>query len=208
MTHDSIGVGEDGPTHQPVETIPALRAIPNLNVFRPADTVESAECWEIALSTAKTPSVMSMTRQGLSTLRTDHTDENLSANGGYVLVEADGDRDVTLMATGSEVEIVVAAAADLKAAGVNAAVVSMPCMELFAQQDHAYRQSVLGTAPRVACEAALQQSWDRWLGDHGGFIGMKGFGASGPGAELYEHFGITSANVATEAKAAIARKSA
>ena len=208
MTHDSIGVGEDGPTHQPVETIPALRAIPNLNVFRPADTVESAECWEVALSTAKTPSIMSMTRQGLATLRTEHTDENRSAKGGYVLVEADGDRDVTLMATGSEVEIIVAAAADLKAAGVNAAVVSMPCMELFAAQDHDYRQSVLGSAPRVACEAALQQSWDRWLGDHGGFVGMTGFGASGPGAELYEHFGITSANVASEAKAVIARKSA
>ena len=208
MTHDSIGVGEDGPTHQPVETLSGLRVIPNLDVFRPADTVETAECWEVALSSAKTPSVMSMTRQGLSTVRTDHTDENLSAKGAYVLKDCDGDRDVTLMASGSEVEIVVAAAADLKAAGVNAAVVSMPCMELFAAQDHTYRQSVLGTAPRIACEAALRQSWDRWLGDHGGFVGMSGFGASGPGAELYEHFGITPANVASEAKAAIARKSA
>ncbi len=208
MTHDSIGVGEDGPTHQPVETLSALRVIPNLDVYRPADTVETAECWETALSTAKTPSVMSMTRQGLSTVRTEHTDENLSAKGAYVLVDCDGERDVTLMASGSEVEIIVAAAADLKAAGIKAAVVSMPCMERFAAQDHAYRQSVLGTAPRVACEAALRQSWDRWLGDHGGFVGMKGFGASGPGAELYEHFGITSGNVASEAKAAIARKSA
>lgn len=208
MTHDSIGVGEDGPTHQPVETIASLRAIPNLNVFRPADTVESAECWEIALSTAKTPSIMSMTRQGLATLRTEHTDENLSAKGAYVLVDCDGDRDVTLMATGSEVEIAVAAAAELKSAGVNAAVVSVPCMELFAAQDHDYRQSVLGTAPRVAVEAALRQGWDRWLGDHGGFVGMTGFGASGPGAALYEHFGITPANVAIEAKAAIARQSA
>ncbi len=208
MTHDSIGVGEDGPTHQPVETLSALRVIPNLDVFRPADTVETAECWEVALSAAKTPSVMSMTRQGLSTVRTDHTDENLSAKGAYVLVDCDGERDVTLMASGSEVEIIVAAAADLKAAGVNAVVVSMPCMERFAAQGHDYRQSVLGTAPRVACEAALRQSWDRWLGDHGGFVGMSGFGASGPGAELYEHFGITSANVASEAKAAIARKSA
>ncbi|MCP4933556.1 MAG: transketolase [bacterium] len=207
MTHDSIGVGEDGPTHQPVETLAALRVIPNLDVFRPADTVETAECWEAALSTAKTPSVMSMTRQGLSTVRTDHTDENLSAKGAYLLKDCDGDRDVTLMASGSEVEIIVAAAADLKTAGVNAAVVSMPCMERFAAQGHDYRQSVLGTAPRIACEAALRQSWDRWLGDHGGFVGMSGFGASGPGAELYEHFGITSANVASEAKAAIARKS-
>ncbi len=208
MTHDSIGVGEDGPTHQPVETLSALRVIPNLDVFRPADTVETAECWEVALGAAKTPSVMSMTRQGLSTVRTDHTDENLSAKGAYVLKDCDGERDVTLMASGSEVEIIVAAAADLKEAGVNAVVVSMPCMERFAAQDHDYRQSVLGTAPRVACEAALRQSWDRWLGDHGGFVGMSGFGASGPGAELYEHFGITSANVAAEAKAAIARKSA
>jgi transketolase len=208
MTHDSIGVGEDGPTHQPVETVASLRAIPNLNVFRPADTVESAECWEVALSTAKTPSVMSMTRQGLATLRTEHTDENLSAKGAYVLVDSDGDRDVTLMATGSEVEIAVAAAEELKTAGIKAAVVSMPCMELFAAQDHDYRQKVLGSAPRVAVEAALRQGWDRWLGDHGGFVGMNGFGASGPGAALYEHFGITPANVASEAKAAIARQSA
>ena len=147
MTHDSIGVGEDGPTHQPVETISALRVIPNLNVFRPADTVETAECWELALGAAKTPSIMSMTRQGLSTVRTDHTDENLSAKGAYVLVDADGERDVTLMASGSEVEIAVAAAEQLKSIGVNAAVVSMPCMELFAAQDHSYRQSVLGSAP-------------------------------------------------------------
>ncbi len=208
MTHDSIGVGEDGPTHQPVETIASLRAIPNLNVFRPADTVEAAECWEVALSSDKTPSVMSMTRQGLSTVRTAHTDDNLSAKGAYVLVDTDGDRDVTLMATGSEVEIAVAAAEALKGEGVKAAVVSVPCMELFAAQDHDYRQSVLGTAPRVAVEAALRQGWDRWLGDHGGFVGMTGFGASGPGAELYEHFGITPSHVASEAKAAIARRSA
>ncbi len=208
MTHDSIGVGEDGPTHQPVETVASLRAIPNLNVFRPADTVETAECWEIALSTAKTPSVMSMTRQGLSTLRTEHTDENLCARGAYVLKDCDGERDVTLMATGSEVEIAVAAAEQLKSEGVNAAVVSVPCMDIFAAQDHDYRQGILGSAPRVAVEAALRQGWDRWLGDHGGFVGMTGFGASGPGAELYEHFGITPANVASEAKAAIARQTA
>ncbi|PLX35440.1 MAG: transketolase [Hyphomicrobiales bacterium] len=200
MTHDSIGVGEDGPTHQPVETVASLRAIPNLNVFRPADTVESAECWEVALSTAKTPSVMSMTRQGLSTVRTSHTDENLCAKGAYVLVEAGGERDVTLMATGSEVEIAVAAAEKLKAKGIKAAVVSMPCMEIFAAQSHDYRQSVLGKAPRVAVEAAIRQSWDRWLGDHGGFVGMHGFGASGPGNALYEHFGITADAVAAAAE--------
>jgi transketolase len=205
MTHDSIGVGEDGPTHQPVETVASLRAIPNLNVFRPADTVETAECWEIALSTPKTPSVMSMTRQGLSTVRIERSDENLCAKGGYVLKEADGERDVTIMASGSEVEIAIAGAERLERDGVKAAVVSMPCMELFAAQDHDYRQSVLGSAPRVAVEAAIRQGWDRWLGDHGGFVGMKGFGASGPGAELYEHFGITPENVAKEAKEAIRR---
>ncbi len=206
MTHDSIGVGEDGPTHQPVETVPGLRAIHNLNVFRPCDTVETAECWEIALESAKTPSVMSMTRQGLATLRVDHTDENLCAKGAYVLRDVDGDRDVTLLATGSEVEIIVEAAEALAKEGIKAAVVSMPCWEIFAAQDHKYRHSVLGDAPRVGCEAALRFGWDRWLGDHGGFVGMEGFGASGPGAELYEHFGITAKNVAERAKKLIAAK--
>ncbi len=201
MTHDSIGVGEDGPTHQPVETVASLRAIPNLNVFRPADTVEAAECWEIALETAKTPSVMAMTRQGLSTVRTTHTEENLSARGGYVLRDTDGDRDVTIMATGSEVEIAVEAAELLGKDGIKAAVVSMPCMELFAAQDHKYRHQVLGDCPRVAIEAALRQGWDRWLAPHDAFIGMTGFGASGPGGELYKHFGITA-----DAAAAAARK--
>jgi transketolase len=205
MTHDSIGVGEDGPTHQPVETVASLRAIPNLNVFRPADTVETAECWEIALSTAKTPSVMAMTRQALATVRTEHTDENLCAKGAYVLVNCDGERDVTLMATGSEVEIAVAAAKLLKEEGVKAVVVSMPCMEIFAKQDVAYRQQVLGSKPRVAVEAAIQQGWDRWLGDHSAFVGMAGFGASGPGGQLYKHFGITAENVAAQAKALIGK---
>jgi len=205
MTHDSIGVGEDGPTHQPVETLASLRAIPNVNVFRPADTVETAECWEVALTTPGTPSVMSMTRQGLATVRTDHTDDNLCAKGGYVLRDVDGERDVTLMASGSEVEIAVAAAEQLASDGVKAVVVSMPCMELFAAQDHDYRQQVLGTAPRVAIEAAIRQSWDRWLESHDGFVGMSGFGASGPGAALYEHFGITADKTAEKAKAVIKR---
>ncbi len=205
MTHDSIGLGEDGPTHQPVETIASLRAMPNLNLFRPADTVETAECWEVALSMAKTPSVLSMTRQGLPTLRTEHTDENLSAKGAYVLREADGERDVTLLATGSEVEIAVAAADILKDNGIKAAVVSMPCWELFAAQSHEYRQQVLGTAPRVAVEAAVKFGWERWLDSHGGFVGMHGFGASAPGPALYEHFGITAAKVAEEAQNTIER---
>ncbi len=205
MTHDSIGLGEDGPTHQPVETIASLRAMPNLNLFRPADTVETAECWEVALSMAKTPSVLSMTRQGLPTLRTEHTDENLSAKGAYVLREADGERDVTILATGSEVEIAVAAADILKDNGIKAAVVSMPCWELFAAQSHEYRQQVLGTAPRVAVEAAVKFGWERWLDSHGGFVGMHGFGASAPGPALYEHFGITAAKVAEEAQNTIER---
>ena len=205
MTHDSIGLGEDGPTHQPVETLASLRAIPNLNVFRPADTVETAECWEVALSTAKTPSIMSMTRQGLPTVRTEHTDENLCAKGAYVLRDTDGPRDVTLLATGSEVEIALVAADQLAGDGVRAAVVSMPCWELFAAQDHDYRQSVLGSAPRVGVEAAVQFGWDRWIGAHGGFVGMSSFGASAPAPALYEHFGITSVRVAEEAKTAIAR---
>ena len=208
MTHDSIGLGEDGPTHQPVETLASLRAIPNLNVFRPADTVESAECWELALSTPKTPSVMSMTRQGLPTVRTTHTDENLSAKGAYVLREAAGDRDVTLLATGSEVEIALNAADQLAANGVKAAVVSMPCWELFAAQSHDYRQSVLGSAPRVAVEAAIKMGWERWIGDHGGFVGMSSFGASAPIDALYQHFGITAENVAETAKQKIERANA
>lgn len=200
MTHDSIGLGEDGPTHQPVETLASLRAIPNLNVFRPADTVEAAECWELALATPTTPSVMSMTRQNLSTVRTTHTDENLCAKGAYVLRDVDGDRDVTLLATGSEVEIAIDAAERLASEGIKAAVISMPCWELFAAQDHKYRHEILGDAPRVGVEAAIRMGWDRWLGDHGGFVGMSSFGASAPIDDLYNHFGITAENVVNTAK--------
>ena len=162
-----------------------------------------AECWEVALSTAKTPSIMSMTRQNLSTVRLEHTDENLSAKGAYVLRDVDGARDVTLLATGSEVEIAVAAADILADNGINAAVVSMPCWELFAAQDHKYRHEVLGDAPRVGVEAAVRFGWDRWLGDHGGFVGMSSFGASAPGDALYEHFGITARDVAEKARQTI-----
>ena len=159
LTHDSIGLGEDGPTHQPVEHLAALRAIPNLNVFRPADSVECAECWEIALDTADSPSVLALTRQGLPLLRTTHTDENLSAKGAYVLIEPEGGRDVTLIGTGSEVAIAVAAAKALEEEGIKAAVISLPCWELFAAQSEAYRDEVLGTAPRVAVEAAVEFGW-------------------------------------------------
>ncbi|WP_428529841.1 transketolase [Pseudorhodoplanes sp.] len=191
LTHDSIGLGEDGPTHQPVEHLAALRAIPNLNVFRPADAVETAECWELALGSPSSPSVLCLSRQNLPTVRSEVL-ENRSARGAYVLEEADGSRDVTLLATGSEVEIALAAAGVLSASGIRAAVVSMPCWERFEAESADYRAAVLGTAPRIGIEAAARFGWDRWIGDGGAFIGMQGFGASGPAPELYRHFQITS----------------
>ncbi|MTI11091.1 transketolase [Curvivirga aplysinae] len=202
MTHDSIGLGEDGPTHQPVEHLAALRVIPNMHVFRPCDTVETAEAWALTLEHTNTPSTMALTRQGLPILRTEHTEENLTAKGGYVLREAEGgERKVTLMASGSEVEIMMNARDALQAEGIPTAVVSMPCMELFDAQPLDYRLSVLGEgAARVACEAALRDSWDKYLGIKGSFIGMNGFGASAPIADLYKHFGITSEAVVEAAK--------
>jgi transketolase len=206
MTHDSIGLGEDGPTHQPVEHLAMLRATPNMYLFRPADAVETAECWLAALQASATPSVLSLSRQALPTLRTRHTDENLSARGAYVLREAGGSRDVTLLATGSEVEIAIKAADLLAKDAINAAVVSMPCWALFEAEPDAYRSSVLGSAPRVAVEAAARMGWDRWIGDRGRFVGMTGFGASAPAADLYRHFGITPARVAEEARSLIVSK--
>ena len=204
MTHDSIGLGEDGPTHQPVEHLAALRAMPNLNVFRPCDAVEVAECWELALQSCKAPSVLALTRQGLPTLRTEHRAENACARGAYVVAEAGAERQVTLLASGSEVSIAVEAQALLKEDGIAAAVVSMPCWELFERQPDDYRAAVLGDAPRVACEAAAGFGWTRWAGGDGGFVGMEGFGASAPAARLYEHFGITAAAVADAARKAVA----
>ena len=201
MTHDSIGLGEDGPTHQPVEQLASLRAIPNLNVFRPADAVETMECWALAVKSAGTPSLLALTRQGLPTLRSTFATDNPCARGAYILREADGERKVTLLATGSEVEIACAARDMLQADGVGAAVVSMPCQELFDQQDASYRQSVLGPdTVRIAVEAAVVQGWERYIGFDGGFVGMTGFGASAPAADLYEHFGITAEAVATAAR--------
>ncbi|MGV1014371.1 MAG: transketolase family protein, partial [Methyloceanibacter sp.] len=200
MTHDSIGLGEDGPTHQPIEHLAALRAMPNVNVMRPADSVECAECWEIALLSKDTPTILALTRQGLPLLRTDPTKENLSAKGAYVLIEPDGKRDVTLIGTGSEVSLAVEAAKALEGEGIKAAVVSMPCWELFEAQDRSYRDAVLGTAPRVAVEAAIEFGWDKWLGSDGIFIGMRGFGASAPAQDLYKHFGITAEAVAAAAR--------
>jgi transketolase len=202
LTHDSIGLGEDGPTHQPVEHLAALRAIPELRVFRPADAVETAECWELALTTLDKPSVLALTRQGVPALRRDHG-ENRTARGAYVLAEAEGARQVTLLATGSEVSLAITAREQLKAKGVAAAVVSMPCWELFEQQDESYRTSVLGAAPRIAIEAAISLGWDRYLGAGGRFIGMHGFGASAPADALYKHFGITVEAVVEAALASV-----
>jgi transketolase len=191
LTHDSIGLGEDGPTHQPVETLASLRAIPNLNVFRPADAIETAECWQIAMESYTKPSVVVLTRQGLATVRVDHTNENLSAKGGYILSDSEGDRQATILATGSEVEIALSAQKILQADGVPTAVISMPSWNLFDEQDSEYKEYVLGSRVRVAIEAAVQMGWDKYIGPEGGFIGMSGFGASAPASELYKHFGIT-----------------
>jgi transketolase len=199
MTHDSIGLGEDGPTHQPIEHLAMLRATPNLNVFRPADAVETAECWQIALKSPRTPSVLVLSRQNLPTLRIADTADNLCAKGAYLL-RSPQVRDVTLLATGSEVEIAMSAADLLNKDGVSAAVVSMPCWELFESQSDAYRADVLGSAPRVAVEAAGRLGWDRWIGERGRFIGMSGFGASAPAPDLYAYFGITPAAVAEAAR--------
>lgn len=208
MTHDSIGLGEDGPTHQPVEHLAISRATPNTYVFRPADTVETAEAWEIALTSRKTPSVLSLTRQGLPTVRKDHKNNNLVEKGAYVLAEAEGKRQVILIASGSEVSVALEARALLQAEGIGVRVVSMPCMELFAAQDDAYRKRILpGGAVRVGIEAGVRQGWDQWLlGERGkfgkaDFVGMDRFGASAPAEELFEKFGITAQNVANKAKA-------
>ncbi len=203
MTHDSIGLGEDGPTHQPVEHLAALRAIPNVAVFRPADAVETAEAWQLALQRVSGPSVLALTRQNVPTVRTEHSQANLSAKGGYVLAEAGGARKATLIATGSEIEIAMEAKAKLEAEGVPTAVVSMPSLELFAAQDPSYTKEVLGSGVRVVIEAGVRQCWDRLLGENGVFIGMSGFGESGPYQELYAHFRITAGDVAGAVKARI-----
>ena len=205
MTHDSIGLGEDGPTHQPVEHIAALRTIPNLHVFRPADGVETAECWELATLSGETPSVLALTRQGVSNLRTSVDDTNLCAKGAYIIKDCDGDRDVTLVATGSEVSLAVDAAAELDSNGVKASVVSMPCMELFRTTDADYQASVLGSAPTIYIEAGVQSSWHEWMRPGDKFIGMSDFGASAPAAKLFEHFGITAGDVVKTALGQLGR---
>ena len=201
MTHDSIGLGEDGPTHQPVEHLASLRAIPNLRVFRPADAVETAEAWEAAMAATDGPVMLVLSRQNLPVVR-DSADENQTARGAYLLREPEK-RDVTLIATGSEVEIALAAADLLAAEGIKAAVVSAPCFEAFATQPRAYVERILGTAPRIGVEAALRMGWDLFLGPADGFVGMTGFGASAPAPQLYAHFNITPQAIVEEAKSLI-----
>lgn len=200
MTHDSIGLGEDGPTHQPVEQIASLRAMPNLQVFRPADAVEVAESWACALGETESPSVICLTRQAVPTVRTDHCRENLVARGAYLLREPQGKRKATLLATGSEVQIALEAADMLARFGVEVAVASMPCWELFEKQSPEYQKIVLGGECRVAIEAASPMGWDRWLGKRSSVIGMPGFGASAKAEDLYAHFGITAQAVRDEVR--------
>jgi transketolase len=201
LTHDSIGLGEDGPTHQPVEHLAALRAIPNLNVYRPADTVEALECWQIALETKTTPSALALSRQKTPAVRLTASGENLSRKGAYELKAASGEARATLFATGTEVAIALKAAEALETAGVPTRVVSVPCFELFEQQDAAYQASVIGRGTvRVAVEAAIKQGWERFIGEDGAFVGMTGFGASAPAEVLYEKFGITAEAVAKAVK--------
>ena len=203
MTHDSIGLGEDGPTHQPVEHVATLRALPNLLVFRPADAIETAEAWQVSLGQSQRPSVLCLTRQALPAMRREQTSANLVARGAYVVHEPASRRDVTLLATGSEVSIAMSACELLGKEGIHAAVVSMPCWELFLEQSRTYQDETLGSAPRLGVEAGVRQGWDQWLGRDGPFIGMSGFGASAPAEELYRHFGITPERVAATARALI-----
>jgi transketolase len=202
MTHDSIGLGEDGPTHQPVETLASLRAIPNMHVFRPADALETAEAWDLALRRIDGPSVLALSRQKLAFLRDDDGSENLSARGAYALQESDGAADIVLVATGSEVSLAVDAAATLRDKGRSVRVVSAPCLELLLEQGDAYFESLFPTGtPIIACEAALRFGWDEIIGRKGGFVGMTGFGASAPAEVLYEHFGITAEAIVAQADA-------
>jgi transketolase len=192
MTHDSIGLGEDGPTHQPVEHLAALRAMPNMRVFRPADPVETAECWQLALENTTGPTVLALSRQNLTPVRTTATSDNLCSRGGYELSPAKSEAKVSLFASGSEVELAVAAQKQLEAAGIATRVVSVPSLELLLAQPAERRSAIIGNAPvKVAIEAAVRFGWDAVIGPDGIFVGMSTFGASAPAKDLYKHFGIT-----------------
>jgi transketolase len=205
MTHDSIGVGEDGPTHQPVEQLAAMRAMPGILIFRPCDPVETAEAWEIALNKKDGPSFLALTRQNVATSRSEVTDNNLTAHGAYEIARADN-AQVTFFASGSEVELAMQARELLKADGIAARVVSMPCWSLFEKQDATYRDAVIGKSPvKVAIEAGVREGWDRYIGPNGIFIGMHSFGASAPYKDVYKHFGITAEAAADAARKAIGK---
>jgi transketolase len=207
MTHDSIGLGEDGPTHQPVEHLAALRAIPNLNVFRPCDAVETVECWQLALEGRETPSVLALTRQNLPQLRRARDERNLCVTGAYEISPANGKAEVSIFATGSEVSIAVEAQKALAEKGVAARVVSVPCFELFLAQPEAARRAILGDAPiKIGVEAAVRMGWDAIIGSDGTFVGMSTFGASGPYKDLYNHFGITAAKIAEAALSRLGKR--
>ena len=202
MTHDSIGVGEDGPTHQPIEHLASFRAMPNMLVFRPCDVVETAEAWGLALEQTATPSILALSRQNLPLLRHD-AKLNMSARGAYVLTGDVKKRQATIIATGSEVSLALEAHNQLKQEGVETVVVSMPCAELFDKQDITYQEEILGDKPRIAVEAASKFGWEKYVGLTGDIIGMDGFGASAPAAELYKYFGITAEEVVDAVKDAL-----
>jgi len=209
FTHDSIGVGEDGPTHQPVEHLAALRAIPNMNVYRPADLTETAECWQLALERAEGPSVLALTRQNLPALRLRFVEENVSARGAYELSPTSEKAQVSIFASGSEVSLAIAAQVQLEKQGVPTRVVSVPCFELFRAQPEAYRRQTIGNAPaNVAVEAAIRLGWDEFIGAGGAFVGMSGFGASAPAKDVYKHFGITAEAVVAAAVSILGRDDA
>ncbi len=204
MTHDSIGLGEDGPTHQPVEHLASLRAIPNLMVMRPADGIETAECWEIAINRKDAPTLMALTRQGIPTLR-DDINNNKSAKGAYIISDSSSEPKALIFATGSEVEIAIQAQKHLENDGIATRVISVPCFELFEEQSEEYKAEILGSKDTVklAIEAGIRMGWDRFIGSDGIFIGMSSFGASAPAPQLYKHFGITSERIINSIKGAI-----
>ena len=199
LTHDSIGVGEDGPTHQPIEHLASYRAMPNINVFRPCDVVETAEAWQLAIANEHTPSILALSRQSVPTLRTN-ADENKTAKGAYIISAANGTPQATIIATGTEVSLAVSAQRQLRNLGIEVNVVSMPCQELFIKQAAEYQQTVLGTAPRIAVEAGTTFGWERFVGANGTVLGIDSFGASGKGDEVYEHFGLTADKIAEAVK--------
>ena len=206
LTHDSIGLGEDGPTHQPIEHLSMLRSTPNLNVFRPSDGIEVNEAWELALKSISTPSVLALSRQGLPTLREEETEINLSSKGAYIIYGDSSNRDLTILSSGSEVSIAIEAAKELKEENISVAVISMPCWELFEKQELSYRKEILGNKPRIAIESSISFGWDKWLSEDDIFIGMETFGASGKANELYDHFKISKENIIKKSKFLLNRK--